>query len=86
MKEIGSEHIFNQNFKEKFTLPFLKKDKDTKFDILKHEVDAYCKRIIKNIQLSKKVIEDSRLTQEEKVLIMKDRFGLPEQLSLKLLV
>ena len=65
---------------------FLKKDKDTKFDILKHEVDAYCKRIIKNIQLSKKVIEDSRLTQEEKVLIMKDRFGLPEQLSLKLLV
>ena len=28
LKDIGREHIFNPNFKEKFTLPFMKKDKE----------------------------------------------------------
>lgn len=65
---------------------YLVKNADKKIGIIKEEAFKYCNRISKNIELSKKVILNSKLTQEEKILIMKDRFGLPEQLSLKLLI
>ena len=66
---------------EQISFLFTDENKTAKQLFLKQEVERYCNRLFQNIASGDRFIKNSKLPNEEKLLILKERYGLTEQIS-----
>ncbi len=77
--EYTSENLFPKI--EQMSFLFTNENKSAKITFLKEEVEKYCNGIFRNIILAEKFVSNSNLSNDEMLLILKERYGLIEQIS-----